>query len=157
MNIKNLVAAAIAAFFSFFGLLAIPLLLLVPCQMIDWFTGIAAAKIRGDKITSEISIKGIFRKVSMLLLIFVGWVLDVLIAYVITTMKLTIALPNIVACFVAVWLILHELISITENISVIGVDVPFLTPIMHLIKDKVEDAAHVEIDDTNDEKERLQE
>lgn len=143
-NIKNAVAAGIAAFFSWFGLLAVPLLLLVPCQMIDWFTGIAAAKIQGIKIESKVSYQGIVKKVCMYLLIFVGWVLDLLIAYIMTNMNITFVLPNIVACFVAVWLILNELISITENVDIIGVHVPFLSPIMRLIKEKVEDTVHVE-------------
>lgn len=143
-NIKNTVAAIIAAFFSFFGLLAVPLLLLPLCNIIDWVTGIAASKIQKVKITSEESYIGIVKKVSMYLLIIVGWVLDLLIEYIMTNMSITLVLPKIVACFVAVWLVLNELISITENIDVIGVHVPFLSPIMHLIKDKVEDAADTE-------------
>lgn len=143
-NIKNTVAAIIAAFFSFFGLLAVPLLLLPLCNIIDWITGIAASKIQKVKITSEVSYIGIVKKVSMYLLIIVGWVLDLLIEYIMTNMSITLVLPKIVACFVAVWLVLNELISITENIDVIGVHVPFLSPIMHLIKDKVEDAADTE-------------
>ena len=141
---KNATAAVVAAFFSFFGLLAVPLLLLVPCQMIDWFTGIAAAKVQGVKIESKVSYAGIVKKVCMYLLIFVGWVVDLLIAYIMTNMNITFVLPNIVACFVAVWLILNELISITENVDIIGVHVPFLSPIMHLIKEKVEEQVHVE-------------
>lgn len=142
--IKNGLAAAVAAFFSFFGLLAVPLLLLVPCQMIDWFTGIAAAKIQGVKIESKVSYQGIVKKVCMYLLIFVGWALDLLIAYAMTNFKIEIVLPNIIACLVAVWLVLNELISITENCDVIGVHVPFLSPIMRLLKEKVEDTVSVD-------------
>lgn len=143
-KIKAAVTAAIAAFFSFFGLLAIPLLLLVPCQVIDWFTGIAASKVKSIEIESKISFAGIVKKVCMYLLIFVGWVLDMLIAYAITYMHIDIVLPNIIACIVAVWLVLNELISITENIAVLGIDVPFLSPIMRLIKKKVEDTVNID-------------
>ena len=80
----------------------------------------------------------------MYLLIFVGWVLDMLIAYAITYMHIDIVLPNIIACIVAVWLVLNELISITENIAVLGIDVPFLSPIMRLIKKKVEDTVNID-------------
>lgn len=143
-KIKTTIAAAVSAFFSFFGLLAIPLLLLAPCQLIDWFTGIAASKVQSIEIESKISFAGIVKKVCMYLLIFVGWVLDILIAYAITNMHIDIVLPNIVACTVAVWLVLNELISITENISVLGINVPFLSPIMRLIKSKVEDTVNIE-------------
>lgn len=143
-TIKIKAAALVTAFFSFFGLLAVPLILLAPCQMVDWFTGIAASKIQGIKIESKVSFQGIVKKVCMYVLIFVGWVVDMIIAYMISTMNASFTLPNIVACFVAVWLILNELISITENCEVIGVYVPFLSPIMHMIKDKVEDSVGVE-------------
>ena len=143
-SIKSVVAAVVTAFFGFFGMLALPLLLLVPCQMIDWFTGIAASKVQDIRIESKISYIGIVKKVCMYVLIFVGWTLDLVIAYVIKNMNIDIALPNFVACFVAVWLILNELLSITENCDVIGVHVPFLSPIMKLIKSKVEDTVSVE-------------
>lgn len=143
-SIKSVVAAVVTAFFGFFGMLALPLLLLVPCQMIDWFTGIAASKVQDIRIESKISYIGIVKKVCMYVLIFVGWTLDLVIAYVIKNMNIDIVLPNFVACFVAVWLILNELLSITENCDVIGVHVPFLSPIMKLIKSKVEDTVSVE-------------
>lgn len=143
-KVKSSVAAFTAAFFSFFGLLAVPLLLLVPCQIIDWFTGIAAAKIKGEKVTSAKSLAGIIKKVSMYILIFVGWVLDMLIAYAITNLNIEFVLPNIMACIIAVWLVLNELISITENVAVLGIDVPLLSPIIKLIKSKVEDTVKSE-------------
>lgn len=138
-KVKTSVTTITAAFFSFFGLLAVPLLLLLPCQVIDWATGIAASKFNGETVTSTKSLTGIIKKVSMYILIFVGWALDMLIAYTITNLNIEFVLPNIMACIVAVWLVLNELISITENVAILGINVPFLTPIMHLIKDKVED------------------
>lgn len=66
-----MVAAAIAAFFSWFELLSVPLLLPV-CNLIDWFTGIAASKVQGVQITSKISYEGIVKKVCMYLLMIVG-------------------------------------------------------------------------------------
>ena len=143
-KITTFISTMVAGLFSFFGLLAIPLLLLVPCMITDWFTGIAASKAQGVKIEAGRSTLGIVKKVSMLILIGVGWALDMLIAYAITTMQLQLVLPNIIACLVAVWLVLNELISITENIEILGVSVPFLSPIMQLIKVKVEETAKVE-------------
>ena len=145
-KIRATITAAAAAFFSFFGLLAIPLLLLAPCQVIDWFTGIAASKVQSIEIKSDISFAGIVKKVCMYLLIFVGWALDMLIAYLITNMHIDIVLPNIIACIIAVWLVLNELISITENIAILGINGPFLSPIMKLIKNKVEDTVKIEED-----------
>ena len=50
-NLEYIISTILGAFFSFFGILAIPLLLLVPCNLIDYFTGLAASKIQGEKIT----------------------------------------------------------------------------------------------------------
>ena len=79
-NIKYTISAIIGAFFSFFGILAVPLALLIPCNIIDYFTGLRAAKMRGEKITSEISINGIYKKVTMYILIFVGFGIDCMIS-----------------------------------------------------------------------------
>jgi len=51
-NIKYFISAVVGAFFSFFGILAVPLALLIPCNIIDYFTGMAAAKLKGEQITS---------------------------------------------------------------------------------------------------------
>ena len=143
-KITTFITTVVAGFFSFFGLLAIPLLLLVPCQVVDWFTGIAVAKVKKEKVTSEKAFLGTAKKIGMYILIFVGFALDTLIIYITNTMNITFVLPSILACIVAVWLVLNELISITENIEVLGINVSLLSPIMKLIRDKVEETAKVE-------------
>ena len=81
----------------------------------------------------------------MWLLILVGWMMDVLIAYAVNTMGLAITLPFIVATVVAVWLICNELISILENMIDIGVDIPpFLMPLVKLIRHQTEEKVDFE-------------
>ncbi|MFQ9922118.1 MAG: phage holin family protein [Beduini sp.] len=143
-KVKMFLGAACSAFFSFFGLLAIPILLLIGCNLIDWFTGLGASYSKGNKITSQKSFLGIVKKVSMYVLIFVGYAGDVLVVYISTNMNLGINIPPVISCFVAVWLVLNELISITENCEDIGVTIPFLAPIIKLIKGKVEDTIQTE-------------
>lgn len=146
-KIKNVVTAFVAGFFSFFGALAIPLALLILSNIIDWITGLIASYQQGIKITSKQSFAGIAKKVSMYMLVLVGFMLDVLIDYVIAGMNVTMPFTGIVACVIAVWLVLNELISITENCDTIGVHVPFLTPIIKLIKGKVEEQVSIEESD----------
>lgn len=143
-KVKVFVSAVCSAFFSFFGLLAIPILLLVGCNLIDWGTGLMAAYCRGEKVTSEKSLGGIAKKIVMYILVFVGFVIDMLIAYVTKNMSIALNLPNIVACIICVWLVLNELISITENCEDIGVSIPFLSPIVKLIKGKIEETVKIE-------------
>ena len=105
------ISSIIGTFFSFFGILAIPLALLVPCNLIDYFTGIAAAKIAGIKITSEISFKGITKKVTMYVLIFVGFGIDNMVNYATSTLHIDLVLPLLFSAIIASWLVINELIS----------------------------------------------
>lgn len=136
---KTIVTALTSAFFSFFGLLAIPVLLLVSSNLIDYVTGLMATTSRKEKISSYKSVKGIFKKVSMYLLIIVGFMIDTLIKYTITNLGVQLEFPTIVSCIVAVWLVCNELISILENLIDIGVEIPsFLKPIVEKIKSETE-------------------
>ncbi len=132
------ISSIIGTFFSFFGILAIPLALLVPCNLIDYFTGIAAAKIAGIKITSEVSFKGITKKVTMYVLIFVGFGIDNMVNYATSTLHIDLVLPLLFSAIIASWLVINELISITENCEKIGIEIPLLAPILKFIKKKIE-------------------
>lgn len=145
MKYVNYVVSAITgAFFSFFGVLAIPLALLVPCNIIDYFTGMRAAKCRGEKITSKNSIDGIYKKVTMYILIFVGYGIDCMISYVTATLHIEMKFPLLFAAMVASWLVINELISITENCEVTGLKIPILSPVLKFIKKKVENVVEIE-------------
>lgn len=142
-KIKAAVIAAFSALMSWLGILAVPVLLLVGCNIIDYGTGLCAAKYRKDKkISSYKSIRGIIKKVCMWLLIVVGSFLDILIQYAIDTAGISLTIPFIVATVVACWLVVNEMISILENMIDIGVKMPpFLMPIVKYIKTQIEDTA----------------
>ena len=150
MNNINTIKAfitGIGAFLSaLLGTLYIPVLLMVACNIIDYATGLMAAKYRTDnKISSYKSIKGIQKKVSMWLLVVVGAILDQLIKYATVSVGIALPITFLVACVVAVWIICNEIISILENIIDIGVDVPkFLLPIVKNIKSQAEHIADTE-------------
>lgn len=133
------------ALFSWLGILAIPVFMLVGMNFIDYFTGLAAAKYRDEKVTSYKSIRGIYKKVFMWVLIIIGWGMDILINYTVKYIGLDIKVPFVVATLVAVWLICNEVISTLENLIDIGVNIPpFLMPLAKLIKGKVEDKTKIE-------------
>ena len=143
-KIKAFFITAFSAIFSWLGVLAVPVFLLVGCKLIDYITGLLAAKYRDEAVSSYKGIRGIIKKVCMWLLIGVGWMMDTLIKYTVTTVGLTIELPFIVATVVAVWLICNELISILENMIDIGVNIPpFLMPLVKRIKNQVEEKTDV--------------
>lgn len=126
---------------SVLGILYVPVMLLVTCNILDYITGLIAATYRSeDGITSYKSIRGIFKKVSMWMLIVVGAVLDELLVYATNTFGWEIQVNFLIAAITAVWLVLNELISIIENLKDSKVPIPkFLLPLVKNIKKKTED------------------
>lgn len=126
---------------SWLGVLAVPVYVLVGCNVMDYATGLAAAHRRGQKVSSYKGINGIAKKVCMWLLIAVGAVVDWLLLYCGDQLGVEIHLPMLVSSLTAVWLIVNEVISILENIGDTGVPLPgFLTKIVQGLKSKIESA-----------------
>jgi len=152
-KIKLTIIAVWSAFMSFLGVLAIPVLLLVGCNVIDYITGIIASKYRDEKLSSYKGIKGIIKKICQWLLILIGSWVDILIQYTIDSAGIDFKIPFVVSIVVAVWLVVNEMISILENMIDIGVDMPpFLMPIVKRIKKQTEDSTIIKDDDKEDEK-----
>ena len=144
-RVKALFITAWSALFSLLGILALPVALLVVGNVTDYITGIAACQYREEQVSSYKGIRGIYKKIGMWILIFIGWMMDMLIGYTVQYIGLNISLPYIVATVVAVWLICNEVISILENLIDIGVDIPpFLMPLAKMIKGQVEDKTKLE-------------
>lgn len=151
-KIKGIIIAVWSALMSALGILAIPVLLLVCCNVIDYFTGIVASKYRNQALDSYKGVKGIAKKICMWLLVIVGVVLDQLLLYASTTIGITLPFTFLIACVVAIWLVCNELISILENIRDIGVTLPpFLQPIIKNLKNQVEDKTKVSTDNESED------
>lgn len=145
-HFKRLLTAAGSVLSSLLGILYIPVMLMVLCNIIDYATGLMAAKYRKENtISSYRSFKGIAKKVSMWLLVVVGAIVDELIKYAVQTVGITVPFTFLIACVVAVWIVCNELISILENIKDIGVNIPrFLLPLVKNIKSQTEQAVDIE-------------
>ena len=78
---KAICVAVFGLLSSWLGVLAIPVYVLVGCNVMDYATGLAAAHRRGQKVSSYIGVLGIAKKVCMWLLIAVGAVVDWLLLY----------------------------------------------------------------------------
>lgn len=150
MDKAKVVFTAIAGFLSsVLGILFIPVMLLVACNIIDYITGLLATPSREEKVSSYKSIQGIIKKIAMWLLVVVGAIIDELIIYSIDTIGLSVPFTFLIACIVSIWLICNELISILENIADIGIRLPaFLQKIVYYIKDQAE--LKVDIENDND-------
>lgn len=138
-KIKFCIVSVFAVVSSWLGTLAIPVYILLACNVIDYITGIKAACARKDQVSSYKSIRGITKKVFMYILIIVGIFVDVMLQYMFDKLGIPISLPFIVGCIVACWLVMNEMLSILENLSEIGVPMPpFLMPLVERIKGSVE-------------------
>lgn len=154
-KVKVTVIAVISALMSWLGILAVPVFLLVGCNVIDYATGLLAVPYRTGAVSSYKSIRGIVKKVCMWLLVLIGAWIDVLINYAVECAGIEFTMPFVVATIVAVWLVVNEIISILENMIDIGVTLPpFLLPIAKYIKAQVEEksAAAKKEEEENDGK-----
>lgn len=136
---------------SILGVLYIPVLLMVSSSIIDYITGLIAAKYRADgKISSYKSIKGIYKKILTWLLVVVGALIDILIKYSTNQLGIKLQINFLVAGAVAIWIVCNECISILENIADTGVRIPkFIMPLLKNIKRQTED--NITISDENKE------
>ncbi|MDR1564871.1 MAG: phage holin family protein [Oscillospiraceae bacterium] len=114
---------ALSGLLSYLGVVAVPFLVLVGVLAADYITGMVKAAKLGE-LSSSIGRKGLIRKACSLLLMVVGMVVD----FVLTNGAASLCIDyNIPLCFglmVCLWLIINELISIIENLSIVGVPMP---------------------------------
>ena len=139
--IRAVFTTIFACISSLLGVLAMPVILMVSCNVIDYVTGLMASPFRREDINSYKSIRGIIKKISMWLLVVVGAIIDQLLAYAAETVGFQPPFSFLVACIVALWIVCNELISILENIRDMGVKIPgFLQPLVERVRSQVEDS-----------------
>lgn len=156
--VKTIMTGIFSVLSSLFGVLTIPILLMVACNIIDYVTGLFAAKYRNENVNSYKGLRGITKKVCMWLLVVVGFIIDQLLAYAADVVGIANPFSYLIACIVALWIICNEIISILENIADIGVQMPgFLMPLVKNIKSQVEAAAggKEELEELEEREERL--
>jgi toxin secretion/phage lysis holin len=153
MDIKKaqiMIVGIAAVITGFLGNLAIPVYILITCNVIDYITALIAAPKREERIDSLKGFRGLAKKVLMYCLIGIGWMLDILVNYAAATVRPDFAEPYIIAIVVALWLVFNEMLSILENISDAGVPVPaFLKKLVKSLKKKTEDVGNGEEDESD--------
>lgn len=86
--------------------------ILIVANIVDYITAILGAFSRGEKIDLNISIKGIIKKINLLILVCVSLMIDALINYYFGTKNYTFITGSVI-----IWLTIHEILSILENIG----------------------------------------
>lgn len=145
--IAGLVSAAIAYVSEKLGML-IPLIgLLVLMMVIDYITGMLAAKKEavehpGDSKygwSSAVGMNGIIKKFGILCVIVVSMVLDYIVATLAIQMNFNPPITTLFSLLVTSWFLLNEMLSIIENSGRMGADVPdWLARYIAGLKDKID-------------------
>lgn len=142
-KLKFILSTVFSFLAGIFGTLTTPIIIMVSCNAIDYITGIMAAPKRGKEISSKVGWQGIKKKIGMWLLVVVGVLLDVIIEY--ATENAGVKLPGklIIGCFVCIWIICNEMLSILENLKDMIPLPAFLTKIIKYIKSQTEQNADI--------------
>lgn len=136
--IQATVSVAVGALAAYFNVLLVPLAILIVVMIIDYATGMTSAWKSGE-LESKTGLIGILKKVSYLVLVAVGGVVDYLISTGLAAANVEISITYCCGLIVTVWLIINELISILENLAELGTPIPnFLVNVVHRLKNTVE-------------------
>ena len=145
--IAGLVSAAIAYVSGKLGVL-IPLMgLLVLMMVIDYISGMLAAKKEavnhpGDPNfgwSSAQGFNGIIKKFGILCVIVVSMVLDYIVATLAIQMHFNPPITTLFSLLVTSWFLLNEMLSVIENAGRMGADVPnWLAKYIAVLKDKID-------------------
>ena len=141
--IKAAISAAAAAVMMYCGALVVPLAVLLAVMLLDYLSGMAKAWIT-KTLCSRIGIVGIIKKVGYLAVVAVGMTADWAIHEVMAHFGAELSPGCYVGLLVVAWLIINELLSITENVAAIGVPVPqFLRKIIERLKNTTEQKGEI--------------
>ncbi|MCL2083130.1 MAG: phage holin family protein [Oscillospiraceae bacterium] len=119
---------------------ALPLIVIVAALVLDYISGFLAAAHNGE-LSSRKGRRGIIKKVSFLLMLFLGFLLDAAVPYfaqVGLSAEIPVQLPfGLIIC---AWIVITEAISVLENLCRIdGVHVPgWLVKLLTGLQDEID-------------------
>lgn len=115
--------------------------LLIGFEIADYLTGMAVAKwypaTPEDGWSSTKAIQGFIKKIAYIFLVGVAWGVDYLVHEMSRMAELPLEWSAYFGVFAVCYLILTEGISILENASKMGVEIPFFTTALKLFREKV--------------------
>ncbi len=151
MKWKELIGGVVGAFAgvwisSKLGLLIPLMCLLIVLMLIDYISGLLAAKKEALEYpdnkeygwSSKKSVLGIYKKVGYILTIFIAICIDYLIYRFADELGLQHNSGTIFSLLITFWFVINEILSILENIGRMGVELPnFLKNILTELKNGV--------------------
>lgn len=139
-----------AALVTYLDALIVPIIILITVVICDYISGLGKAYIVGD-LSSRTGIKGIIKKLCYFMAVAVAMGVDWLISLGFMHIGLDIKDNMVVALIVIVWLVINELLSILENLAIIGVPLPkFLMSITKKLKVVAENTVKTSTDNEDE-------
>ena len=148
LTIKSSLTFFIALLDNRLGLICPSLSLLIFLMILDYISGMLAAKKEAIEHpddqkygwSSKKSIIGIYKKVGYILIVLVAISTDYIIFGIIKELGISYQTNTMFGLLVIIWLILNELLSILENAGRMGVNLPsFLIKVLSEIQSDIED------------------
>lgn len=147
-TVQAVASAVVAWLLARMGLLFYAVCILAGAMVLDYLTGMLAAKREAIEHpddpsygwSSKKGAEGIIKKVGYLCIIAVAMIVDYVILNVAAQIGVTIQVKALFGLLVAVWYILNELLSIIENAGRMGAPVPeWLSKYIAVLKNKIDD------------------
>ena len=129
--IKGIVVGIGAFLSAKLGLLYMVIPLLLVCMIIDYLTGMLAAK-KEQKISSKVGRWGIVKKLMYMIEVAVGVIVDWTIINVASNLGIRVPTATFFGLLVAIWIIFNELVSILENLT--RLETPMPTFLINIVK-----------------------
>lgn len=122
-GIKFVLTAALGVFSAYLQALIIPMGILILVMIVDYISGMIKASTT-KTLNSRIGLAGILKKLCYLFIVAGAMVVDYIIKSTLFSAGVVLPESFTVALLVIFWLIINELISILENVAIIGVPMP---------------------------------
>jgi toxin secretion/phage lysis holin len=140
LAIKAAISSVFAAIALRLGALGDLLWLFVAAVALDYITGMVAAAYNRE-LSSAIGFKGVLKKIGGFLVVAAALLCDEVVSQAAVQLGAEINPGGTLACVVAVWLIVNEIVSILENLARMNVALPpFLLKAAGLLKEHSEKA-----------------
>lgn len=114
-KIKWLLSVLFGLITAFAQQRGVMIVLVAVAIVFDYATGMIKANIEGN-VSSEIGIKGFYKKMALLVCLFFGFFLDYFIPYMCTSLMIDLKYDTPFGAIICCYIVLNECISVCENL-----------------------------------------
>lgn len=115
------------------------IILMTAAAIIDYVTGITAAAMAGEGLSSKTAFTGAVKKVCYYVMVCAAFLIDLFVTDSAARLNIPLdtAFTGIFGALTLCYLISGDIISVLEHLSKIGITVPLLTPVIKAYREKI--------------------